>query len=489
MEPQVKQKRIDEDQFLKMRQDVLSQWPTGKEVNLEEAIQYQEGLPESKSFLKVVQKLHNEGKTVVFPRGGTPILEDEIRLCKTLYESGVPLIPVTSDSYTRLFQLKKVQEGLEESIRLGKPMLNGYPVINHGVKNTRKVVESCPGAFNPRLSRLSQPLGAEIAFASGMTAISSSPSFLFSNYEKNARLEDNIRSSQYVFRLMGYYAERGPIFSFDNHGWQPCGVFPFSINIASDIADALIAAEQGVKSIIPLLQFEGHMAQDIAWIRVARKLVREYLDKFGYKDVVIPGIFGAQLPLFPAPHNMGESFGYLGYTAVVAALAQVETVSLRTIDEAAGVPTAEAHALSYRAANWILEIVRSQKIEVEMNEIETEEKLTEMEVRAILDKVLEMGNGDIVLGCIKGVEAGILDSPFCPNVNVKDKVLGVRDIKGACRYVEFGNLPLPKEVKEFHREKIREREKAEGRKMDYMVAVEDLWAFSKGKMLGKPSPA
>ena len=489
MELQVKQKRIDEDQFLKMRQDALSQWPTGKEVNLEEAIQYQKGLPESKSFLKVVQKLRKEGKTVVFPRGGTPILEDEIKLCKTLYESGVPLIPVTSDSYTRLFQLKKVQEGLEESIRLGKPMLNGYPIINHGVKNTRKVVESCPGAFNPRLSRLSQPLGAEIAFASGMTAISSSPSFLFSNYEKNARLEDNIRSSQYVFRLMGYYAERGPIFSFDNHGMQPCGVFPYSVNIATAIADALIAAEQGVKSIIPMVNFEGHMAQDIAWIKAARKLMREYLDKFGYKDVLIPGSFGCQIPLFPSPQNMGEAFGALGYTAVVAALAQVETVFVRTIDEAAGVPTAEAHALSYRAANWILEIVRSQKIEIDMKEIETEEKLTEMEVRAILDKVLEMGNGDIVLGCIKGVEAGILDSPFCPNVNVQDKVLGVRDVKGACRYVEFGNLPLPKEVKEFHREKIREREKAEGRKMDYMVAVEDLWAFSKGKMLGQPNPA
>jgi methylaspartate mutase epsilon subunit len=86
------------------------------------------------------------------------------------------------------------------------------------------------------------------------------------------------------------------------------------------------------------------------------------------------------------------------------------------------------------------------------------------------------------------VEAGILDSPFCPNVNVQDKVLGVRDVKGACRYAEFGNLPLPEEAKEFHREKIREREKAEGRKMDYTVAVEDLWAFSKGKMLGKPNP-
>jgi len=59
----------------------------------------------------------------------------------------------------------------------------------------------------------------------------------------------------------------------------------------------------------------------------------------------------------------------------------------------------------------------------------------------------------------------------------------------ALLYAEFGSLPLPKEAKEFHREKIREREKAERRKMDYMVAVEDLWAFSKGKMIGQPNPA
>jgi len=70
MEPQVGQKRIDEDQFLEMSKEVLSQWPTGKEVNLEEAIEYQKGLPESKNFLKVTEKLHKEGKTVVFPTSG-----------------------------------------------------------------------------------------------------------------------------------------------------------------------------------------------------------------------------------------------------------------------------------------------------------------------------------------------------------------------------------------------------------------------------------
>jgi len=68
---------------------------------------------------------------------------------------------------------------------------------------------------------------------------------------------------------------------------------------------------------------------------------------------------------------------------------------------------------------------------------------------------------------------------------VQDRVLGVKDSRGAIRYLEFGNLPFPEEVKKFHREKVREREKSEGRKMDYEVVVQDFWAFSKGQLVGK----
>ena len=56
MKLEVKQKRIDEDQFLKMRKDVLSLWPTGKEVDLDEGIEYQKNLPESKNFMKITRE-------------------------------------------------------------------------------------------------------------------------------------------------------------------------------------------------------------------------------------------------------------------------------------------------------------------------------------------------------------------------------------------------------------------------------------------------
>ena len=51
--------------------------------------------------------------------------------------------------------------------------------------------------------------------------------------------------------------------------------------------------------------------------------------------------------------------------------------------------------------------------------------------------------------------------------------------------MEFGNLPFPEEVKEFHREKVAEREKADGTKADYEMTVRDFWAFSKGQLTGK----
>lgn len=486
MKIDMRQKRIDEDRFLNLRKDVLSQWPTGKEVNLEEGITYQRNLPPSKNFMKVTEKLHKEGRTVVFPRAGTALVDEEMSLCRKLEETGVPYIPVTTDSYTRLLQFKRIEDALEETRRTGKKLLNGYPIINHGVKETRKVVESVTaGAFDPRMSFKAQPLGAEIAYASGMTGMSTGPFISWGAYEKNATLEEVMQASMYVQRLMGYYADRGVMLTTDLHGWIVTGVQPMTVNLAAMIAEALMAAEQGVKSIIPLVHFMGNMAQDLAMIRLQPRLMREYLDKFGYTDVVIPGTFAGQTPLFPMPQGMGGAFAFPNYACVVAALGKVESLNVRTIDEALGIPTEESHALTYESANWLLNVIRGQNIEFEMKQIDVEEKIGEMEIRSMVDKLLEMGDGDIVIGCLRGVDAGVIDSSFSPNKQVKDKVIGVKDTAGAIRWVEFGNLPFPEEVKQFHREKVAEREKAEGAKADYEMTVRDFWAFSKGQLIGK----
>jgi len=480
----VKQQKIDEKTFAKMRQEQLAQWPTGKEVDIDEAVEYHKKLPDSKNFTKALAQYKAEGKIGLFPRSGVPIVEEEIKLLQGLNAVGVRLFPFTTDSYTRNLQLDKAQRGLEESIRTGKYKLNGYPIINHGVKTTRRVVESCEGAFDPRSSRVANSFVGEIAFASGMTAMPNSFFGWIGGYDKKATPEECIQTAQYLGRLIGMYADRGVIISTDTHGWLPNGVIPMYVNIATQIIEALVSACQGTKSIVPLMNFQGNIAQDVAEIRVCEKLFRKYLDKFGFTDVIIPGIIGNQSSLFPFPQDLGNAFGYINYVAMVAAMTDLAACSVKTIDEALGVPSIESHMQTYASANWIFNVVRQQKFVADTPAIQQEMRMTELAVCAILDKVIDMGDGDVAVGAVKAVEAGVLDSPFSINIYARDLCMGARDLEGACRYIDYGNLPIPEEVRKYNDEKIREREKFEGTKLNFKASMADFWCLAQGKIIG-----
>ena len=480
----VKQKRIEEDVFLKWRKEILSAWPTGAEVDFDEAVEYQKKLPDNKNFGKILAKFREEGKVGLYPRSGVPTVEGEIELLQSMNAVGVHLFPFTTDSYTRNMQLEKAQQGLDESIKTGKSKLNGYPIICHGVKQTRRVVEACEGGFDVRSSMKANSLVAEIAFASGMTSMPNSPFGWIGSYDKLASVEDCVRTAQYLGRLAGYYADRGAYITLTNHGWLFNGIIPMYINTATKIIEALISAEQGAKSVVPLMNFQGNINQDVADFYAAPILYRKYLDQFGYTDVAIPGVIGDQSMLYPFPQDIGSAFGYINYVATIAAMAPIDGCSVKTVDEASGVPSIESHMQTYKSAGWIFNVVRQQKVRLESAEIKQEQRMCELAVSAIVDKVIELGDGDVVVGIEKAIDAGALDSPFCLNVNAKDQALGVKDLQGASRYLDYGNLPIPKEVREYNDEKIRERELAEGRKLGYKTMLADFWAFSHGDIIG-----
>jgi methylaspartate mutase epsilon subunit len=84
---------------------------------------------------------------------------------------------------------------------------------------------------------------------------------------------------------------------------------------------------------------------------------------------------------------------------------------------------------------------------------------------------------------VKATEVGVLDQVFATNQHVAGKVIGVRDLKGAVRYLDHGNLPFGTEILEFHREKISERESNRGGVVDYDTVVQDLFAISTGTLV------
>ena len=102
------------------------------------------------------------------------------------------------------------------------------------------------------------------------------------------------------------------------------------------------------------------------------------------------------------------------------------------------------------------------------------------------NKCFELGNGDIAVGAVRAVQAGVLDIPFAPSRFNAGKMLPARDNTGAIRILEPGNMPLPKDMLDFNRAMIEERAKVEKRKASFQMVIDDIYAISKGRLVGRP---
>ena len=91
-------KKIPEGEFLAQRQEVLTQWPTGKDVNLEEAVAYHKNMPACRNFSQKLIDAKRDNRTLVQPRAGVPVIEEHIKLMQFLEKYGeADLLPSTID--------------------------------------------------------------------------------------------------------------------------------------------------------------------------------------------------------------------------------------------------------------------------------------------------------------------------------------------------------------------------------------------------------
>ncbi|MBQ1519853.1 MAG: methylaspartate mutase subunit E, partial [Clostridia bacterium] len=94
-------KRIPDDEFYAIREEVLKQWPTGAAVDLAEAIEFHKSLPDHKIFSKKLVDAKNRGITLIQPRAGVALIDAHIELLTYLQDKGeADLLPTTIDSYT-----------------------------------------------------------------------------------------------------------------------------------------------------------------------------------------------------------------------------------------------------------------------------------------------------------------------------------------------------------------------------------------------------
>ncbi len=479
----IQNKRIPEGEFQRLRQEVLAQWPTGKDVNLEEAVAYHKAMPQSRNFSKKLLDAKRDGRTLVQPRAGVPVIEEHIKLMQFLEKEGeADLLPSTIDSYTRQNRYEEAENGIAESIRLGRAMLNGFPAVNHGVMNCRRVIESVNVPMQVRHGTPDARLLTEITFAGGFTSYEGGGISYNLPYCKNIPMERTIRDWQYVDRLTGLYEEMGVSINREPYGPLTGTLVPPCISHSAAIIEALLAAEQGVKNITVGYGQCGNLVQDIAAIRTLQELTDEYLKKYGYKDVQVTTVLHQWMGGFPA--DEAKAFGVISSGSMIAALSKATKVIVKTPHEAVGIPTMEANAEGLRCTKQVVNMMADQNFHD--NHLEEEMEITRQEPRCFVDKCFELGNGDIAAGVCRGVEAGVLDVPFAPCRANAGLMLPCRDNEGAVRILNPGNLPFSKDLKDFHETKIYERAMAENRKASFQMVIDDVYAIGKGRLVGRP---
>lgn len=485
MNTELKNVKIPESQFMAERKEVLEQWPTGKNIDFQESVDYQKSIPEEKRFGAKLAKADKEGVTLIQPRAGVALYQEQIELLQYLEEKGgADLLPTTIDSYTRLNRYNECQIGIEKSQQSGRSMLNGFPAVNYGASICRTVTSALKNPVQVRHGTPDARLLTEIAISGGFTSYEGGGISYNIPYSKNHSIEQTIKHWQYADRLIGMYEEAGVNINREPFGPLTGTLIPPCISNSVAIIESLLAATQGVKDITVGYGQIGNLVQDVAAMRALARQTRQYLHKYGFDDVRITTVFHQWMGGFPQDES--KAFGVISWGSAAAALSKATKVIVKTPHEAYGVPTKEANASGLRTTKQVISMLRDQDMR-EMPHVINESLIIESEVKSIMDKVEELGKGDIALGTVAAFEAGVLDIPFAPNRNNKGKVLPARDNEGAIRILEMGNLPFTQAQKDFHRSKLEERAKFENRKVTLQMVIDDVSAIERGFLVGRPN--
>ena len=477
------QARIPDEVFAQMRRDNLARWPTGAAVDFAQALERHRSLPEHKQLAWVMRRAVAERRCLTQPRGGCGTFELHRQLMQILDREGLAdIIPTTTDSYTRNEQFDIAQKGIEESEKAGRSMLNGYPLVNYGVPCATQLVDAIDKPAIMLTGTAMPKLTAEIGFAGGYSGYLGSGIAYTTSYIKEMSVEDGIRNYQYLDRLAAMYHEHGVELHRRQPGFLTGTNIPPSIAIIVCVLDCLLAAEQGVRNYGLELGQTLHLIQDAAAIQACGELCQEYLDKRGFDDVFTPVTSLHWMGAWP--QDEAQCAALVAYGGTLAAIGGAVSVTTKSTHEAFGIPTPQANAEGLRMTRMAIYLARNIRLDG-LREFEDEKELIRREVRAIVDKVLEMGDGDVAIGTVRALAAGVLDIPWSPNRFVKSRVMPARDADGYLRILDAADMQFPHDVLEIHTAKLKRRAQREGVACGPELAIQSVYEISEpiGKLL------
>lgn len=390
----------------------------------------------------------NSSKMLVQPRGGFPTYDKVFQLYGEFTKAGVDVLPLTIDSNTRLNDYEMARKMLALSEANDENMLNGYPLVNHGYRTTRKMVTHYDTPISLRHGTPDARLLVEVALASGIFEIEGGPITYLLPYSKNFPLDKAFLYWKYVERVCAEYSQLNEPINRESFGPLSATLQPPAIVIVIQLLEMLLSLEEGVKSFSVSFSQSGSMIQDIVTGNVIKRLARKYADQLGHADADIHLVYHQWMGAFPRDKEFSDSL--INTSTVIASMVGADKIITKTRDEAFGIPTKEVNAAAVRNTQYTLRMLKGIPA---IRDEEEEANLTEM-VDDIMEAVLNDRADTLWRQVFNSIKAGIIDIPFSPHIINNGEAITVRDKDSNIRFYERGKIPISDKCLAFERSKI-----------------------------------
>ncbi len=376
-------------------------------------------------------------KMLVQPRGGFPTYEKQFALYEFFVDAKVDVLPLTIDSNTRLNDYTTAKKMLRLSEANEVDMLNGYPLVNHGYRSTRKMMTHFNHPVSLRHGTPDARLLIEIAIASGIFEIEGGPITYLLPYSKNFPLDKAFLYWKYVERVCADYSTLNKPINRESFGPLTATLVPPSITIVIQLLEMLLSLEEGVKSFSISFSQQGSMTQDIVTAKVTRDLAKHYAAQIGCEDAVIHLVYHQWMGAFPTNRDSADQL--INMSTVIASMCGADKIITKTREEAVGIPTKEANAQTVANTQYTLNILSGLPAVVD----EQEEEILCAEVHAIMEAVFNDPADTLWRKVFNSIKNGIIDVPFSPHIINHNKMITIRDAHKNIRIIERGNVPIP----------------------------------------------
>jgi len=386
-------------------------------------------------FHHFIEQQRSQGRLICQPRMGFSGFDKMRRGLLAVKGAKAPTVgTLTLDSYTRVNDLESAKRAIEDGQEL-----NGYPIVAHGAKRNRELLDEVLGPSFPIQVRHGTALPEDVfraIIAAGLDATEGGPISYCLPYSRKP-LAQAVAAWSRSCSMLAALEQEGTVPHLESFGGCMLGqLCPPSMLVAIGILEGLFSQRHGLKSLSLSYAQNSNFSQDAGAILALRQLAAEFLPRSTW-HVVVYSFMGK----FPETEIGARAL--IEESARLAAATGSERLIVKTAAEAHQIPTIEDNI---RAIGWAYEAsLAVGPGELLDDKVETHRQSVYEEARFLVGMVLDLDR-DLGEAIIKAFREGLLDIPYCLHQDNRNLTRCWVDHEGNIHWTERGKIPFPKHL-------------------------------------------